>query len=50
MTLTVCSPAATGPGGMIQTPCGHSPFFFLRLDLERQAFSDLWTELQVPAS
>lgn len=34
----------------IQTPSGHSPFFFLTLDLDRQAFSGLWTELQVLAS
>ncbi|HEX3698406.1 MAG TPA: hypothetical protein VH374_23740 [Polyangia bacterium] len=35
---------------IIQTPTGHSPFFFLTLGLERQAFSGLWTELQVLAS
>jgi hypothetical protein len=35
---------------MIQTPSGHSPFFFLTLDLERTAFAGLWTELQVLAS
>ncbi len=35
---------------MILTPSGHSPFFFLTLDLDRQAFSGLWTELQVLAS
>lgn len=35
---------------MIQTPSGHSPFFFLTLDLDRQAFGGLWTELQVLAS
>jgi hypothetical protein len=35
---------------VIQTPSGHSPFFFLTLGLERRAFSGLWTELQVLAS
>jgi len=35
---------------VVQTPSGHSPFFFLTLGLERQAFSGLWTELQVLAS
>jgi hypothetical protein len=35
---------------VIQTPSGHSPFFFLTLGLERQAFAGLWTELQVLAS
>ena len=34
----------------IQTPSGHTPFFFLTLDLERQAFAGLWTELQVLAN
>ena len=34
----------------IQTPSGHSPFFFVTLDLDRQAFAGLWTELQVLAS
>ena len=35
---------------VIQTPSGHSPFFFLTLGLEQQAFGGLWTELQVLAS
>ena len=35
---------------VIQTPSGHSPFFFLTLGLERQAFAGLWTELQVLAN
>jgi hypothetical protein len=35
---------------IIQTPTGHSPFFFLTLGLEREVFSGLWTELQVLAS
>jgi hypothetical protein len=35
---------------VIQTPSGHSPFFFMSVGLERKAFSGLWTELQVRAS